>query len=117
MKLAVAVLALFTAASAFAADATGKWKASAPAPDGQTMELVFTLKVDGNLLSGTVLGPMGEMPISDGKADGDAISFNVDTGGFVIGHKGTVAADALKLTVTMGDQVFDMTATRAPAAQ
>jgi TonB family protein len=114
MKLAVTALALFMAASASAADVAGKWKSSAPSPDGQMMELVFTFKVDGTALTGSVMGPMGEMPITEGMLDGDAISFTVDPGGFKIVHKGTVTGDTMKLKVDMGDQSFEMTATRVP---
>jgi hypothetical protein len=115
MKLAVAVLVLLTAASAFAGDVTGRWNASVPSPDGQAMELVFTFKVDGTTLTGTVQSPMGDVPISEGKVEGEAISFSVDTGSFVILHKGTVSGDTMKLTSEMGDQKFEITATRAPA--
>ena len=117
MKLAVAAFVLFAATSALAADVTGKWNATAPSPDGQAMELVFAFKVDGTTLSGSVQSPMGEMPIVNGKLEGDAISFSVDTGAFTIVHKGTVSGDTMKLTVEMGDQKFDMTATRAKAAK
>jgi hypothetical protein len=112
MKLAATLLALLMAASASAADVAGKWKASAPSPDGSAMDIVFTLKVDGTTLTGTVLGPMGESPISAGKVEGDTLSFDVDAGDFKIAHKGKVTGDSMKLTVTMGDQSFEMTATR-----
>jgi hypothetical protein len=117
MKLALTALALFLAASASAADVAGKWKSSAPSPDGQTMELMFTFKVEGAVLTGSVAGPMGEMPISEGKLEGDAISFTVDAGGFKVMHKGTVTGDTMKLKVDMGDQSFEMTATRVPPAK
>jgi opacity protein-like surface antigen len=115
MKLIATVFALALAVSAQAADVTGKWKASAPSFDGSTMELVFTFKVDGTKLSGSVTSPMGETPISEGTVDGDAITFTVDMGDFKIVHKGTVSGDTMTLKVLMGDQGFDMTATRVPA--
>jgi hypothetical protein len=116
MKLAVALLTLIMAASAQAADVTGKWKASVSTPDGQAMDILFTFKVDGTTLSGSAVGPMGETPITEGKLEGDAISFTVDAGDFKIPHKGTVTGDTMKLTVSMGDESFAMTATReAPA--
>jgi hypothetical protein len=117
MRLALTVLAVIMAASAMAADVTGKWKASAPGPDGQTMEIVFTFKADGATLSGSVLSPMGETPITEGKLEGDAISFTVDVGDFKILHKGSVSGDNMKLKVEMGDQSFDMAATRVPDAK
>ncbi len=112
MRLIATLFALMLAVSAHAADVAGKWKGSVPSPDGGAMDIVFTFKVEGTTLGGTVLGPMGEMPISAGKVDGDKLSFDVDAGEFKISHKGTVAGDALKLTVTMADQSFEMSATR-----
>ncbi len=112
MKLVATLFALMLAVSAQAADVSGKWKASAPSPDGSAMEIVFNFKVDGNTLTGTVLGPMGESPISAGKVDGDTLSFDVDAGDFKIAHKGKLAGDTLKLTVSMGENSFEMTATR-----
>ena len=116
MRIAATLVAVLLAASAFAADAvTGQWKASAPGPDGQTMELVFTLKAEAAALTGSVSSPMGEMPISNGKLEGDAISFDVDANGMKITHKGTVSGDTMKLKVEFGGAPMpplDMTATR-----
>jgi hypothetical protein len=117
MKLALTVLAVTMVASAMAADVTGKWKASAPGPDGQAMELVFTFKADGATFTGTVLSAMGESPVTEGKLDGDVISFTVDVGDFKIVPKGSVSGDSMQLKVEMGDQSFDMVATRTPDAK
>ncbi|MEO8129019.1 MAG: hypothetical protein ABJF23_18155 [Bryobacteraceae bacterium] len=69
-------LALFTT-GAFAADITGKWTAETKGRDGETRTQTFDLKQDGSTLSGTVSTPMGENKISDGKVDGDTVSFVV----------------------------------------
>jgi hypothetical protein len=117
MRIAATVFAVLLAASAFAADVTGNWKATAPSPDGQTMEIVFALKLDGTKLTGNATGPMGEMPISNGTLEGDAISFDVDAGGMTITHKGTVSGDTMKLKVEFGGGAMppiEMTATRVP---
>ena len=55
------ILALMAVCSmaALAADASGTWTASLETPNG-TMENTFTLKVDGDKLSGTItMGQMG----------------------------------------------------------
>jgi opacity protein-like surface antigen len=63
---------------ASAADVTGKWVAQVPGRDGQTRETVFNLKSSGNELTGTVSGFQGnQMEISEGKIDGDNLSFVV----------------------------------------
>src|SRR5450759_201727 len=73
------VLALMAVCAivALAADASGTWKASVETPNG-TMENTFTFKVEGDKLTGTItMGQMGEAPISEGKVDGDNVSFAV----------------------------------------
>src|SRR5579862_5315560 len=68
------LLGLLTLA-AFAADVNGKWTAQVPGRGGQTREATFTFKVDGNVLTGSVSSPRGDADISDGKIDGNQISF------------------------------------------
>jgi hypothetical protein len=96
--------------TAFAADPTGKWKAEMEGKDGQTMTTVFDLKADGEKLTGTVTGRMGETAISDGKITGDDISFAVvrerDGNTFKMLYKGKVVGDELKLTMTMEGRDF-----------
>jgi hypothetical protein len=88
--------------TALAADVSGKWTAQVPGRGGQTREATFTFKADGNTLTGTVSGRMGDMPIADGKIDGDTISFtqtlefNGNTVKFL--YKGAVSGDSIKFT-------------------
>jgi hypothetical protein len=104
MRIAATAFALLVAASTFAADAvTGTWKGTAPGPDGQGMEITFTLKSEGATVTGTVLTPMGEMPISNGKIDGNAVSFDADAGGMKVAHKCKVDGDTMAVSVTFGD--------------
>jgi hypothetical protein len=71
------------------------------------------LRADGSNLTGTVSGGMGgrrggggpqAMQISDGKVDGDTITFKVvrefNGNQFVTSYKGTVQGDTIKLDVT-----------------
>ena len=104
MRIAATAFALLIAASTFAADAvTGTWKGNAPGPDGQGMEITFTLKSEGATLTGTVLTPMGELPISNGKIDGNAVSFDADAGGMKVAHKCKIDGDTMAVSVTFGD--------------
>lgn len=112
------LLTVFSLA-ALAADASGTWKASVETPNG-TMENTFTLKVEGDKLTGTItMGQMGEAPISEGKVDGDNIAFAVvrerDGNQFKIIYKGKVSGDEMKLTgeVVGMDRTFELTAKRA----
>jgi hypothetical protein len=96
----------------------GTWKATVETPNG-AMENTFTLKVDGDKLTGTItMGQFGEAPISEGKVDGDNVSFLVvrefNGNQFRINYKGKVAGDEMKLSgeVVGMDRTFEMTATR-----
>lgn len=68
---------LLLATASFSADIDGKWKGTAPGRDGNTREIGFDFKADGAKLSGSMMGPMGEVPISEGKVDGGDVSFKV----------------------------------------
>lgn len=72
--LALLTISVFTLA---AADATGKWTAETPGRDGNTTTNTFDLKVDGSKVTGTMTNPRGETAITDGKVDGDTITFTV----------------------------------------
>jgi hypothetical protein len=99
-------------ATAWGADISGKWKGSMDMM-GQAMELGFTFKAAGSTLTGTSIGPQGEeSPISEGKIDGDNISFVVKVTGQMemkINYKGKISADQIKLTMQ-----FDMAGMGGP---
>lgn len=117
-RLLALVFAL--AAAAFASDLDGTWKASAEGHG--SMERTFTFKVDGNNVTGeTTSSTMGKSTISDGKIDGDNVSFNItiDIGGnqMKVEYKGKVAAKEMKLTAQLaggdgGGQVIEWKAVK-----
>lgn len=111
MRIAAIFMMLTMAVAAFAADVTGKWKATTEGPNG-AMEITFDLKVEGHKITGKAVGDMGEMPITEGTIDGDKISFTVETDQFKVIHKGTVSGNEMKLKVDMGDNTMDMVARR-----
>ena len=100
----LAALSTAFAVAAAAADVTGKWVAQVPGREGQTRETTFNLKSAGETLTGSMSGPQGDIPISDGKVAGDDISFVVTLsfGGNEIkmSYKGKVAGDEIKFTRT-----------------
>lgn len=91
-----------TAVSARAADITGSWTGTMNTPDGNSMTMGYTFKVDGSTLTGTINGPMGgdPMPFTDGKIDGNNISFKISFNGMTITNTGVIndAGDEIKLT-------------------
>jgi hypothetical protein len=76
LALAAVVFALGSV-TALAADFNGKWTADVPGRNGNTQTLTFDFKVDGANLTGKVTTMRGDMDISNGKIDGDNISFDV----------------------------------------
>jgi len=92
------------ALTALAADFSGKWVAQMPGRDGQTHDVTFTFKADGETLTGTVSGRNGDVEISDGKINGDQISFSqtMEFNGntMKILYKGTISGDQITFTRT-----------------
>ncbi|BDC52154.1 hypothetical protein F183_A44690 [Bryobacterales bacterium F-183] len=116
-KVILATLAL--AAMAFGADVTGKWTAEMPGRGGQTRTTTMNLKQSGSSLTGTVSGMGGDTEISEGKVNGDKISFAVvrefNGNTMKMLYEGTLAGDELKLKVGRegGDRMNEVTAKRA----
>jgi hypothetical protein len=96
-------------AMAYAAAIDGKWVAQVPGRQG-TQETTFNFKAEGEKLTGSVVSPRGETPISDGTIKGNDVAFSTKlstpNGEFKLNFKGTLAGDELKLTRTRegGDQ-------------
>jgi hypothetical protein len=119
MKKAIALLAML-AVSALAADISGTWKGTADF-GGQTIERTFVFKVDGSKLTGeTTSSMMGKSIITDGKVDGDNISFTITVkfqdNEMKLNYKGQVKGDAIHLTVDnpQGGQPIEWTAKKLP---
>ena len=104
MKICLlAVSILFMAGFALGADIDGKWAGQYNSGMGDPMILVYTFKADGNTLAGTSLGgPDKQIPIKDGKIDGNNISFVVvvDFGGqeMKFNYKGVLKGDEIELS-------------------
>ncbi|MGB8028728.1 MAG: hypothetical protein WCF30_03600 [Terracidiphilus sp.] len=123
-KLGIALLFFaLGSVSALAADFNGKWTGDVQGRNG-TQTLTFVFHVDGSNLTGKITTPRGDMDISNGKVDGDNISFdqvlNFNGNSFTISYKGTAdGADSIKFTRTFGANgdrpPQEFVAKRAPA--
>lgn len=103
--LLFALVLTYHAPAAFAAtDATGTWTAQVQGPNGD-MTLTFRFKQDGDKLSGTVESSIGGDPfsITNGKVDGDKITFDTSFNGMTINHTGTLSGDEIKLSAKSDD--------------
>jgi hypothetical protein len=102
-RLLVSLMA-FTLA-ALAADISGNWKATAEGPNG-SMERTFVFKVEGSKVTGeTTSSMMGKSTITDGKIDGDTVTFTITAnfGGndVKINYKGKVSGNEIRFTSEM----------------
>ena len=107
--LCVTTILLAVTLCLMAADASGKWAFEQEGRNGP-VQVTLNLKIDGGALSGTLTRPgrdgnAMETPISDGKVDGNNLSFLVKrefNGNTVVTtYKGTLDGDNLKIEITM----------------
>jgi hypothetical protein len=119
-KLLIAgMILLAVALVALAADAvTGKWVFETQGRDGTPRQSTLNLKADGANLTGDITGGMGgrggggggappPAPISNGKVNGNNVSFDVtrDMGGqsITIKYEGVVSGSEMKLKISRPD--------------
>jgi hypothetical protein len=101
------LLLFITAVLAFAADLTGTWEFNVETDMGSgTPTMIF--KQDGNKLTGTYKGQLGEAPLQ-GTVNGDKVEFSFEvspTGDkIVIKYTGALSGnDTMKGTVDLGGQ-------------
>ncbi len=106
-RLGLLCATIFMAISlSHAQDPTGKWKTTMETPNGP-MDMTFTFKTVGDTLTGQAEGPMGAMPISNGKVNGKSFTFDVSFGEMTISHQCTVMGDSIAMKVP-GMQGEDM---------
>ena len=77
-------------------DINGKWKGEMQTPNGP-FELTYDFKVIGDSLTGTVSSAMGELPISNGKVNGETFSFDVNVNGMTLSQQCTVMSDSISM--------------------
>lgn len=98
---------------ALGADVTGKWTAESGRGGTQTYEL----KQDGSTLTGTIAGGRGEpAQISNGKVDGDNVSFEVtrefNGNSVTTKYSGTVSGNTIKLSMETARGTREITLTK-----
>ncbi|HTA44424.1 MAG TPA: hypothetical protein VK789_18370 [Bryobacteraceae bacterium] len=103
-KTCLALLAFFALAfTALAADVTGKWTGEITTGRGP-QPINIELKQSGSTLTGAITGGRGgDIQISDGKVDGDTISFSTSAAGRdgtpnVQKYTGKVNGDSIEFT-------------------
>jgi hypothetical protein len=96
---------LFFAATAFAVDVTGTWNAKVQLGTGQSGSPTFVLKQDGEKLTGTYSGALGDAPLK-GTVKGNDVTIDFEASGAQIHYVGKVDNDGKKMegTVDYGGQ-------------
>jgi hypothetical protein len=61
------------------------------------LTVTYNFKAKGQVLTGTEESPMFSRSISEGKVNGDKISFKTTVNGNSIEHQGTVSGDTIQL--------------------
>jgi hypothetical protein len=107
-----ALLGIF-ALAASAADVSGKWMAQVPGRNGN-QDVTFNLKQAGSALTGTVTAGQGDQQISEGKVDGDNLSFKVSFeargNSITQNYTGKVGGNEIKFTRDGGRGPIEFTA-------
>ncbi|HWX55877.1 MAG TPA: hypothetical protein VN176_14910 [Verrucomicrobiae bacterium] len=116
-SLMVLTLLLFTATLALAAaNLTGKWNALVDL-GGQSGSPSFELKQDGEKLTGTYSGALGDAPLK-GTVKGVDVTWDFEASGAAVHYVGKISQDGNKIegTVDYGGQASGtFVATRAEA--
>jgi hypothetical protein len=95
--LTATALLIMLAIPAFSAGIDGKWTATIDGMDGNKTELTYNFKVEGTKLTGTVTSSAMTMQITDGKVEGNNISFTATSDQMSVPTKGTITSDEIKL--------------------
>jgi hypothetical protein len=101
-----AALLLVVSGLVFGADIDGKWTGKIAGPDGNGMAVNYTFKAEGTSLTGFTTGPdNNQIPLKDGKIDGNNISFSIafDMNGqeMKMDFKGVLSGDEIKISFDM----------------
>lgn len=80
----------------------GRWTGIVNTPDGNSLDVVYNFKTNGDTLTGTAQSPAGEVSIDNGKVSGNNFSFDVTVDGNVYPHKGILYTDSCGIDIDFG---------------
>ena len=89
---------LLLSLAAYAANISGTWNAKVDL-GGQGGSPTFVLKQDGEKLTGTYSGALGDAPLT-GAVKGDKVTFDFDAQGAAVHYEGTVNTDGTEMKGT-----------------
>jgi hypothetical protein len=91
--------------------AEGRWEATSNTANGP-LTVTYTFEAKEQALTGTEESPMFSRSISEGKVNGDRISFKTTVNGNLIEHQGIVSDDKIQLRNFGPGGEFDLTLRR-----
>jgi hypothetical protein len=113
MAAAIILLAVGIAIAATPESAVdGRWQGTLNGAD-RSFTMTYTFKAEAQVLTGTEESPIVSRSISEGKVNGDKISFKTTVNGNSIEHEGTVSGDTIQLKNRGPYGQFDVTLKRA----
>lgn len=98
LSIALAIVLLAAVTAHAAANLTGTWNATVDL-GGQGGTPTFVLKQDGDKLTGTYSGALGDAPVA-GTVKGDAVTLDFEVQGNKIHYAGKVNADGTQMEGT-----------------
>ena len=112
----VIVLTLLSCAiaglAAVFADVNGKWTGTFNGPDGNPIDVTYTLKADGGKLTGDASAQDLTLKIDSGKINGDDFKFSItNPEGVTIPHTGKYFAQGDSISMNADYQGFKMHST------
>jgi len=109
--LALVCCAIAGLAAVFA-DVNGKWTGTFSGPDGNPIDVTYTLKADGDNLTGEAVAQGITLKLDSGKINGDDFKFSItNTQGIVIPHVGKYISQGDSISMNVDYQGFKMHST------
>ena len=115
--ITAALLCSFAVAFAAFADLNGTWAGTLTAPDGNEYPLKYTFKIDNDKLTGTGVSTQGNIDLTEGKVNGDSLSFAIDVNGVKVLNTGKYFSVGDSIGLNVDYQGFKMHSTLRRAVE
>ncbi len=103
--------------AAVIADVNGKWTGAVTGPDGNSIDLTYNFKIDGDKLTGTAEAQSIELKLDSGKVNGNDFKFSItNPEGVTIPHIGKYFAQGDSISMNIDYQGYKMHSTLKRAA-
>lgn len=95
--------------AAVIADVNGKWAGSVTGPDGNSIDLTYKFKIDGDKLTGTAEAQGIELKLDSGKTNGTDLKFSItNPEGVNIPHVGKYFSQGDSISMNVDYQGYKM---------